>query len=88
MRIEVQNQKATVLYELYDPNQPVDQSNISIIWPTKPTYEFQYGKLDDEIQKWLEDLRKHQLSSTTIKTQVRGKINYITGIPVGLPDNW
>ena len=39
MRVTVNRQKATVMYELFDPNQPIEQFNANIVTPVKPIHE-------------------------------------------------
>ena len=47
IRINIRYQRATIMLELYDPNQPVEQYNSSLVVPCKPVSEFKFDYEDE-----------------------------------------
>jgi len=126
IHLNVRGQRASIVLELYDPNQPIDQLNSGLIIPCKPLTDlevlsrkeleemensnnveneekknqsvtipeipkFPIGKPVlpdyDDINKWYEHIRHiHNSDTVVVETQLKGKINYLTGLPV--EDKW
>ena len=78
MRVTVSNQKADVMFELYNPNQPIEQFNANLTVPVKHIHETEYKELD----KWTKETKSvHESDSLNVKTLTNGNVNYHTGIP-------
>jgi len=59
LRINIKYQKATMMLELYDPNQPVEQYSSSLVVPCKPVSEFKFD-YEDETETETENIFSKQ----------------------------
>ena len=79
IRISVKQQRTTVTYELYDPNQPIEQFNSNITVPSPSSHKGEFVELDE----YNKDIQEKQNSTKlSVKTKIKGDVNYLTGVPV------
>ena len=82
IRITVTRQKAEVMFELYDPKQPVEQFNANLAVPTRPIHDTR-SIPDSNLDTWTNDISYlyRSDSESVVETLTSGPINYRTGIP-------
>jgi len=83
VRITVTHQKAEVMFELYDPKQPVEQFNANLAVPTRPIHDTQ-SIPDSNLDTWTNDISYlyRSDSKSVVETLTLGPINYYTGLPI------
>jgi len=82
VRITITHQKAEVMFELYDPKQPVEQFNANLAVPTRPIHDTR-SIPDSELDAWTKDISylSRSDSQSVVETSTAGPVHYCTGIP-------